>query len=183
MKTILTLMPNYKNSMRGRFTLEIGFPWLAFGAIIELERILLLNPNFNILEFGSGGSTVFFSRRCRSVTSYETDIEWGAKVKEFTDPLINVTLIRKDFHDILHDIDNMPKVEFYDIILVDSGPFYHHRKKILDRVPPFLRKGGYLIVDNYSQRHLLGFDYSGYDVYAFDSLVYHGSGTKICIKK
>ena len=52
--------------------------WL--GAIYELD--ILLCPSDCVLEFGSGGSTLFFARRCHEVYSYETDIDWHNSVRD-----------------------------------------------------------------------------------------------------
>ena len=83
MKTIITDIPDYKTFYKGQKTLEIGYPWITFGAIMALEKILADSKGrFNILEMGSGGSTLFFQNRCASLVSFEDDPQWVEKVKE-----------------------------------------------------------------------------------------------------
>lgn len=53
-------------------------PWIVF----EAEELLksYLNNNSNIFEFGSGGSTLFFSKYAKNVFSVEHNYEWFQKV-------------------------------------------------------------------------------------------------------
>lgn len=179
MRTIITLLPSRIGYLRGKATVEIGYPWLSYGAIIALEQIV--TPEFDILEFGAGGSTIFFSRRCRSVKSFESDKEWYDKVKKALPEESNVELNYSNIHQTLAAIKEEP-LEYYDIILVDSGPHYRHRRAILDLVPPLLKVGGHLVLDNYCQKHLISFPTKGFEVYTFDDL-YIKIGTRIYKKK
>ena len=69
MRTILRQMPSRRSVKYGRSAVELGYPWLTYGAIVELEDII--KPHFRIFEFGTGGSTIFFSRRCHSVKTVD----------------------------------------------------------------------------------------------------------------
>jgi hypothetical protein len=71
----------YQALRPGADTVAAGVPWVTFGSIDELSR--LVRPGFRIFEYGSGGSTVFFSRRAGQVYSVEHDPEWFAKVGSF----------------------------------------------------------------------------------------------------
>ena len=53
-------------------------PWLGFSAVRSIER--LLRPEWRLLEFGSGMSTVWFARRVAKVVSIETDADWHGRV-------------------------------------------------------------------------------------------------------
>lgn len=180
MRTIIRQLPKRRDFLLGRHTIEIGYPWLTYGAIMSLEQIATLE--LNVLEFGGGGSTVFFSRRCKSVKTYESDREWADKIIAVLPPPSNTIVIYSNIHQTLAAIEKEP-LNFYDIVLVDSGPHYSHRRAVLDVVSPLVKLGGYLVLDNYEQRHLLSYTYKGYDVYTFDDLRYGGRGTKICRKK
>ena len=46
-------------------------PWLGFRGIRRLDA--LIQPSWGILEFGSGTSTVWFSKRARQIVSIEHD--------------------------------------------------------------------------------------------------------------
>src|SRR5438874_13577508 len=45
-------------------------PWLGFRAIKHLDR--LIKPDWRVLEFGSGMSTIWFARRCATLVSIKT---------------------------------------------------------------------------------------------------------------
>jgi predicted glycoside hydrolase/deacetylase ChbG (UPF0249 family) len=69
--------------VRHRHKMEIGqvlipLPWFAYDAIDYLETIL--RPDFVGLEYGSGGSTLWFARRIARITSVEHDGKWWAYV-------------------------------------------------------------------------------------------------------
>ena len=71
MKTIVTKIPSREAFLKGEDTLKFGYPWLTYSAIIALEEVI--KPDFKILEFGSGGSTVFFADNAKSVFSFESN--------------------------------------------------------------------------------------------------------------
>ena len=54
-------------------------PWLGFSAVHCIEQ--LLQPQWSLLEFGSGMSTIWFARRVARIVSIETDAEWHGRVK------------------------------------------------------------------------------------------------------
>ena len=54
-------------------------PWLGYRAVKRLDE--LIEPDWRILEFGSGMSTIWFARRCAFVLSLETDDRWFANVR------------------------------------------------------------------------------------------------------
>lgn len=177
METIITQLPDRAHYLKGRFTVKIGYPWLSYGAIMAIEEVI--TPEFDILEFGAGGSTIFFSRRCRTVKSLESNTEWIALVKKYLSDPSNVDIQYSAIENTLEVISKEPK-DHYDLILVDNGPNYQDRKRILDDVPPLVKKGGYLVLDNYTQRLLRKFKPPiGWDCYTFDDIRYHGTGTRI----
>lgn len=59
--------------------LDDEIPWLTFGAIRFLEA--RLRPDFRVFEWGSGGSTLFFTARCKEVVSVEHDRAFLDRVK------------------------------------------------------------------------------------------------------
>lgn len=59
--------------------LKREIPWIVPEATIFLKG--LLTKDMSVLEFGSGGSTIFFARRTKNVVSYENNIEWYDAVK------------------------------------------------------------------------------------------------------
>lgn len=57
-----------------------GVPWITFEARDFLKRIL--KPEWSVFEYGSGGSTIFLSKRARQVVSVEHDAGWFSRVAE-----------------------------------------------------------------------------------------------------
>jgi len=53
---------------------ELELPWFSYGAIDFLERFL--RKEMQVFEFGSGGSTLFFAQRAKSVTAVEDNAHW-----------------------------------------------------------------------------------------------------------
>ena len=76
-KSVL-LRLGYWRSFRERRPLDAAgqpLPWWTYGCIDFLaERI---RPDFRVLEFGCGYSTLWFSSRVKEVVSFETDAKWA----------------------------------------------------------------------------------------------------------
>ena len=66
-------VPRYvgQNLVRRRSAMEMELPWFLYGAIDFLQEFL--QREMEVFEFGSGGSTLFFARRCARVESVEED--------------------------------------------------------------------------------------------------------------
>jgi hypothetical protein len=192
MDTIVSKIPSLHDFTKGLSTIEIGYPWLTFGAIMALEQIV--KPDFKVLELGCGGSTIWFDRHCAEVKAFETDAKWIMEVKvalgdtwvtriECVDPEALVEIARKEPND------------YYDLVLVDTGAWkrprydgtikkvHPNRRALSEAVLSKIKKGGYFAVDNYERFGMGIFDYSGLDVYTFDQFGFSGRGTKICIKE
>ena len=190
MKTIISEIDSWKGFLRGLDTLSVGYPWLTLGAIMALERIL--NKDQIVCEFGGGGSTIFFANRCQSVLTIETNQKWVDFIsEEFKErKLDNIAIITsRSEEESVSLIDGM-KDEVLDVILVDSGWFIDengnkrdpNRRILFEAAIPKLKKGGYLIIDNYQHYGMRHFKYEGFEVYTFDDIGHSGRGTKICVK-
>ena len=53
-------------------------PWMSRDEIGMIEGYL--KPSFKMLEYGSGGSTLYFSRLVKEYYSVEHDVEWYEKI-------------------------------------------------------------------------------------------------------
>lgn len=51
-------------------------PWITFAAKEWLEDFLIKNKNLIVFEYGSGGSTIFFSKRVKKLISIEHNRAW-----------------------------------------------------------------------------------------------------------
>jgi predicted O-methyltransferase YrrM len=183
MKTIITEIPDMRTFLRGEKTLSIGYAWLTFGAIMALEQILDDKKDMRILEMGCGGSTIFFAKRCKELITLEHDRNWATMTSEHLpvatkDTPSVVWIINKPHQELLAYL-RLRKPESYDLVLADGGSNYTERQELLFASASKLKKGGWLVIDNYER---MVFDYTGYDVYTFDMFRYSGRGTRLCKK-
>lgn len=167
--------------MKGEGFLEIGCPWLTFGAIIAIEHIV--NKEMKVLELGSGGSTLFWARTCKSVKSYETDSKWYRIIRQKTEKqkLGNVEIVLCHRRLMRIELRSEPD-NYYDIVLIDTDPKRSKRLDLAYMAIPKLKSGGWLIIDNYLKFGMENFDYSKWEVYTFDEFYYNGLGTRLCRK-
>jgi len=89
-------------------------PLLTYSFIDYLESHDF--SDFNLIEFGSGNSTLYFEKRFKSVTSYETDIEWYKKIKNLI-TTTNYTHIEAE------------KLENGDFLVNNNGEYYRIEKQ------------------------------------------------------
>ena len=64
----------------GRNSVKDQMPWLTFPAIHQLQQ--MINNQMVVFEYGSGGSTLFWSGKTKKVISVEHDGAWYAKIKK-----------------------------------------------------------------------------------------------------
>lgn len=168
----------------GKHCLKDGVPWFTPNAIEFLEMVL--TDDMSVLEYGCGGSTVFFAERCRCVTSVDSSMRWTTMVEERLkkSDAMNVLLLpaMRDYSDA---IDAGRKVN-WDVISIDVSP-PTLRRGILLGVANSLKTNGYLVIDNYA-RVRLGLDdiadlpkFS--HVWLFDDEHWQGKGTAILQKE
>jgi precorrin-6B methylase 2 len=157
-------IPRYvsQNILNRRSPIDLELPWFSYGAIDFLETFL--RPEMRVFEFGSGGSTIFFARRCASVESVEDDPAWAARVRERMAQLglTNVALTECPF-------DFNRPAEFaesqylarvrdgsYDVIVVDGADNdYSIRPLCFEVAQDRVNAGGIIVVDDsWRYRHL-----------------------------
>ena len=191
MRTILSKMPEWPRYMQGHDTLKVGYPWLALGAILTLER--LLQPTWRVLELGSGGSTVFWGKRCGSVQSFETDATWAQRVTESAKGL-NVSVTHCANVEIISKYVGIIPSRSIDLLVIDhNDPARQAIRRNPNRLPlamaalHTLKPGGWLLVDNYDCFGMQAFDWSPFSVFTFDEAGglapktrrYSGRGTRL----
>ena len=119
-------------------------PWLTKEAINFLEQVIKCRPDLKILEFGSGGSTIWFAQRTQFLVSIEHNPQWYEKVKkevlELGFKLVDLRLIEHDYYNVC---DEFPD-QYFDFILVDG----RHRKKCISKGIRILKSGGILMLDD-----------------------------------
>jgi hypothetical protein len=182
MKTIISELPERSQFIRGLGAISIGYPWITPGAIMALE--IVINKNFNVLECGAGGSTVFFSKRCESVTALETSPVWAERVKAAAGPNTIIYLMNRT-PDFLQWIALQPDGCF-DLVSVDTDERVTNRQELSMAIIRTLKMGGWLLLDNYST---LDFRFlsDGWEIWTYDDFAWTyptggGHGTRLCKK-
>ena len=156
----------WKNQQKKNEPLKNDLPWITFKA----ERFFreILRKDMVVFEYGSGSSTLYFSRRAAWIFSIEHDRDWFDHIQQILNEqaiknadcrLIEPkTLIEnqetgylsssssdknKSFESYVKSIDAFPD-GYFDIIMVDgrsrTGCITHAKTKI--------KQGGYIVVDN-----------------------------------
>lgn len=168
-----------KDSKSNDTPISLQLPWMTYDAIDYLSEIC--KPEMNIFEWGSGGSTLFFAKRCNQIISIEHDVEWKSfvedKAKELSVTNSEVIAIEgkkidnfasKDYrnpsHFVSHD-KNSTGLSFEDYARsIEAYPKEHFDIIVIDgRVRNcctalaigHVKKGGYLIVDNSDRKYYL----------------------------
>lgn len=131
--------------------ISASLPWMPYSTILKLNYII--KKDFNILETGSGGSSLFYLRRCNNLTSLEHDDKWLKEV----DKNISLTSFKKRWTVVLKQLNEKSKNkspylqflrqlqdESFDLISVDG----RLRSESLKIVSNKVKKGGYLLLDN-----------------------------------
>ena len=117
-------------------------PWISYRATRDLSR--LIQPDWRVLEFGSGMSTIWFSRRAGSVVSIESDRVWYERVQALVKGHANVrALLRSTECPAYSDVSEWPD-GFFDLLLVDGDC----RPQCVERASPKVRSGGFIYLDN-----------------------------------
>lgn len=169
----------YKDKKTGEWPLDRQVPWITYDAIDFLDKIC--TPDSNAFEWGSGGSTLFFAPRCKSLISIEHDSKWGGLVKDKLEAfgISNVKHIEipgektdafadKDYRnpdDFVsknkdyagQSFEKYVKAiddypnDFFDIVFVDGRA----RNCCIKRAIPHVKKGGFLALDNSDRKYYL----------------------------
>ena len=156
-------LPRYARHLPcwGRSPIDVELPWFAYDAIDFLGRTV--QPDHEVFEFGSGGSSVFFARRAKSVHSVENDAAWHAVVTARARQL-GLTNLRCDLH-AFGDAESLRYRELpyfhaiegrqFDVIIVDgfcgfkTGRYGALRPHSFQLALKAVRPGGMIVVDDY----------------------------------
>jgi hypothetical protein len=91
-------------------------PWWTYSFIAFIDE--RLSASLRVLEFGSGGSTLWLAKRVESVVSYESDPHWAA-ITAMEAPS-NVRIVScASLETAAANLANEP--DTYDIIVIDAG--------------------------------------------------------------
>lgn len=141
-------------------------PWLPYMATEFLECRLL--PRFRVFEWGSGGSTYWFSERCQRVISIEHD---PARLIVPIPTNVEALLLEPESGEIGPDPSEpshyrsgstevgpgrnwkryataIDAYDLFDVVLVDGMA----RASCISHAVPHVRPGGWLVIDNTGDR-------------------------------
>lgn len=113
-------------------------PWMTYPFIEFIAQ--RLNKDLNVFEFGSGNSTLFFSKRAGKVVSVENNKYWYEKIAKLIPANVSL-LFEENEMEYFNAAGN--KNEFH-IIVVDGENRVHCLKNSLKT----LRENGVIILDN-----------------------------------
>jgi len=157
----LLLHPQYisrclaHNVLNDKTPLDLELPWFSYAAIDFLEGFL--QPHMTVCEYGSGGSTLFFAHRTKSVFSIEDNPKWfelvSKRLKEKGIANAALKLAPFDFKNPVgfensEYLKAIPDTEF-DVIVVDgSEEWTQVRPACFNHVEKRIKAGGIIIVDD-----------------------------------
>ena len=116
-------------------------PWFTYSAIDFLEE--KLESNFQILEFGSGNSTLFFAERVQKVFSFEHNSEWYNKLQSRVPQNVElIPVLSGSSKEYLNESKKLS--EKFDLVIVD-GLF---RNECLSESMNLINNKGLIILDD-----------------------------------
>ncbi|MDF1534401.1 MAG: hypothetical protein P1P69_07880 [Methanosarcinaceae archaeon] len=118
-------------------------PWYTYPAIEYLSHI-----NFSLMrvfEFGSGNSSLWWTKRCRSLTSIESDQQWFGKVSQDQDAGLKFDY-RLEINETAYT--SSPGLKEADIVIIDGKYRSKCADAFIDACNENERKGLMLLFDN-----------------------------------
>ena len=110
-----------------------AYPWLHPSAVEYFEGIL--QPEWWVLEHGSGGSTLWLAQRVAHVTSIEHDSKWSAQIRSIAPANATVLSSLPDFNG-----------NTYELFFIDGER--NERGKCLKVAHQVVKPGGWVVLDN-----------------------------------
>src|SRR5215469_16729358 len=179
----LILHPQYisrcfnHNVINGKTPLDLEIPWFSYAAIDFLKKFM--QPNMTVFEYGSGGSTLFFARRAKKVTSVEDNPQWFDWVTRRLEEkgLTNATLKLCEFdfkqpegfeHSVY--LHAMPDEKF-DVVVVDGSEEWTQIRPIcFEKAESRVKEGGIIVVDDSWRYPVLRQNHHAGDLKIFQSV-------------
>lgn len=178
----------------GTATLDFEIPWI----VPESAQLLneYVGDQHQVLDLGSGGSTLFYARRCAHVHAVETVRDYYDIV---CDKIKEKNLGHKiSYHyvpaaDLVDYISSLPDQSF-DIVGVDTMRGTSRSSLFHAMLPKW--RGSIIVMDNWAHKGLWPdharltvdqlsdkHDFADYDIYQFTHSGWKGQGTRLVIKK
>jgi len=142
------------------FTSKTSFqqevPWISLPAIEAIDKSV--KPGMKVLEFGGGGSTIYFAKKGLDVTTIESDLDWKTNIENQINSkgLKNVKILYRHFN--VQPENTFRKSEYivalpgstFDVILIDGPEIadYKARPVCFEWAEQNIKPGGMIIVDD-----------------------------------
>ena len=123
-------------------------PWMVPAAVELLDQ--LIEPNWRVLEFGSGASTAWYAARAARVVSFEDDPRWheviSARIKEAAPSQCELRHV--PLHEFVAAAAMFPASSF-DLVVVDGNEQPGATRVDCAAVArSLIRPGGFLVLDD-----------------------------------
>lgn len=125
------------------FNLRPYLPWISYNAIKRMGN--LVRPDWKIVEFGSGMSTLWYAKRCGFLHSIEHNESWHMEISDLLqkENLINVKHDLRSTDESYSDLSDY-KDRFFDFCMVDGI----NRLSCVESAIQKIRSGGLIYLDN-----------------------------------
>lgn len=133
--------------LSGLLRISVGYqpelPWISYTSTQYLQHFL--NKDSRVLEFGSGMSTIWYSRHAKEVFSVEDNRPWYDKVTNFIEKkgLRNIHYTYAKNETEYSTFMSEDKCGF-DLVMIDGS----YRSKCISTAVKLLKPGGILYLDN-----------------------------------
>jgi len=114
-------------------------PWYTYPATEYLNQLDF--TECNVFEYGSGNSTIYWSKRCKKLCSVEDNSKWYDQIDRKLGSRVDYRLLanKKDY------INSISSYSFdFDIIIIDGS----HRFECATESIKKLKETGFIILDN-----------------------------------
>ena len=130
--------------------LKASLPWMPYSTILKLHSIV--EKDFNILETGCGGSSLFFLQRCKTLTSLEHNEKWFLELEKYLSVSNYRNRWQLEFRNLKESSYTSPYLDFiknqedetFDLISIDG----RLRNECLKFAPYKVKKNGFILLDN-----------------------------------
>lgn len=120
-------------------------PWMNYPVVSFLQE--RLKEDFILFEYGSGYSTLFYSKYVKKVVSVEHNLHWYENLTEMVSENVQLYHIKKDV-DGAYARTIKRSEDLYDVVIIDGRDRVNCIKQSMDR----LSHGGVLLLDDSERR-------------------------------
>lgn len=124
----------------------VPLPWITYPAIDFISQFDFSDAS--VFEWGSGFSTLWWSKRCRKIASVESNPPWVPYIKGLLPESVELIVTPLDVDAEINALLRHHTVQ-HDVFVIDNyGPF---RWRCAEVAAANLAKGGIIILDNSDQ--------------------------------